>query len=88
MAQSSGPRKPVKRGDIPDAGQYASVGLQFAVGILVFTFAGSWLDRRLGTSPWLLLAGVALGFGLSSFWIYRQLVIRPRERANERGERP
>jgi F0F1-type ATP synthase assembly protein I len=86
MAQNSGPRKPV-RGNIPDAGQYASVGFQFAAGLMLFTFAGSWLDKRLGTSPWLLLAGVMLGFGLSSAWIYRQLVIRPRESAKDREGR-
>jgi len=82
MAENSGPRRPARQ-PIPDAGQYASVGLQFGLGLLVFTFAGSWLDRRLGTGPWLLLIGVMLGFGLSAFWIYRQLVIRPRERAKE-----
>jgi F0F1-type ATP synthase assembly protein I len=87
MAQTSDPRRPTRQ-PIPDAGQYASVGLQFGLGLLVFTFAGSWLDKRLGTGPWLLLAGVALGFGLSSFWIYRQLVIRPRERASQEKERP
>ena len=86
MAQSEGPRRPTRQ-PIPDAGQYASVGLQFALGILVFTFAGSWLDRRLGTSPWLLMVGVGLGFGLSAAWIYRQLVIRPRERAHRDQDR-
>ncbi|HET7231447.1 MAG TPA: AtpZ/AtpI family protein [Longimicrobium sp.] len=87
MAQTSDPRRP-NRQPIPDAGQYASVGLQFGLGILVFTFAGRWLDGRLGTSPWLLLAGVMLGFGLSAAWIYRQLVIRPRERARREEDRP
>lgn|GEM_PF-1359500 len=82
MAQTPEPRRP-QRGNIPNAGQYASVGLQFAIGIMVFTFAGSWLDGRLGTGPWLLLLGVALGFGLSSAWIYRRLVVAPRERADE-----
>ncbi|HET7462192.1 MAG TPA: AtpZ/AtpI family protein [Longimicrobium sp.] len=87
MANDRPPRRPVRQ-PIPDAGQYASVGLQFGLGILVFTFLGSWLDRRLGTGPWLLLIGVMLGFGLSAFWIYRQLVIRPRERANQDEDRP
>jgi F0F1-type ATP synthase assembly protein I len=48
------------------AGEFAGVGIQFAVVILVFTFAGVWLDRRLGTSPWLVIvcvfAGAAGGF--------------------------
>jgi F0F1-type ATP synthase assembly protein I len=85
MAQNPEPRRPVP-GNIPNAGQYASVGLQFAIGIMAFTFAGNWLDGRLGTKPWLLLLGVALGFALSSVWIYRRLVVTPREQA--KGKRP
>ncbi|HEU0055529.1 MAG TPA: AtpZ/AtpI family protein [Longimicrobium sp.] len=73
---SGGPRG--SRGGSTDGGQYVTVGVQFAAGLLLFTFAGSWLDRRLGTSPWLLLLGVMLGFGLSTLWIYRKLVIDPR----------
>jgi ATP synthase protein I len=85
MALDREPRK-AGRNDTPDASQYAGVGIQFAAGILLFTFAGRWLDGRLGTSPWLLLLGVMLGFALSTFWIYRQLVVRPRERARDGRE--
>jgi ATP synthase protein I len=81
MAQNRG----AGREKIPSAAEYGSVGLQFAAGLVAFSLAGAWLDRRLGSSPWLLLLGVALGFGLSSAWIYRQLVIRPREREREEG---
>ena len=46
--------------------EFAGVGIQFAVTIVLFAFAGIWLDRRLGTSPWLVLVmvlgGAALGF--------------------------
>lgn len=80
MAQIPEPRRPVG-GNIPSAGQYGSIGVQFAVGIVLFTLAGNWLDERLGTAPWLLLAGVMVGFAVSAAWIYRQLVIKPRERA-------
>lgn len=38
------------------------VGLQFGAAIVVFAFAGLWADRSFGTSPWLLIVGVALGF--------------------------
>ena len=31
--------------------EFAGIGVQFAVTILVFVFLGVWLDRRLGTSP-------------------------------------
>lgn len=41
----------------------AGLGMQFFVAILVFAYAGTWLDRRLGTSPLFLLGGVLVGGG-------------------------
>ena len=49
------------RAAIPDAGQYATAGLQFTAGMLLFAFAGNWLDGRLGTRPWLVVTGLLLG---------------------------
>lgn len=42
----------------------AGVGVEFIASVLVPTAAGYGLDRWLGTSPWLLLAGVGLGFAV------------------------
>ena len=36
-------------------------GLTLAVSVGLFAYGGLWLDRRLNTSPWLLLLGVGLG---------------------------
>lgn len=55
-------------------GEYAGLGLQFAASILLFLFLGQWLDRRLGTAPWMLLAGVFLGAGGSFYSMYRRLM--------------
>jgi F0F1-type ATP synthase assembly protein I len=57
----------------------AGIGVQFVAVLLVFLFLGKWLDERLGTSPWLLMIGVFLGFGLSLLYIYRKLAIDPRD---------
>jgi len=54
--------------------QFAGVGLQFALSILVFLYAGQWLDRKLGTAPWLLLAGVFVGGAGSFYSMYRKLM--------------
>ena len=43
------------------------LGLQFVVTLLVCLFVGQWLDRKFGTSPWLLLAGMLVGAALG-FW--------------------
>jgi F0F1-type ATP synthase assembly protein I len=37
------------------------VGLTFAATVALFAYGGLWLDGRLGTRPWLVLAGVFLG---------------------------
>lgn len=44
--------------------RYAGVGMQYAATIGVFAVLGYWLDGKLGSGPWLLLAGVFVGFGL------------------------
>ncbi|HEX2079297.1 MAG TPA: AtpZ/AtpI family protein [Longimicrobium sp.] len=64
----------------PQGAELASVGLQFTIVLLAFLFVGRWLDGRLGTEPWLLLAGVFVGFGLSTLWMYRRLSGRGRGR--------
>jgi ATP synthase protein I len=58
----------------PSAAEFAGVGLQFAVSILVFLYLGQWLDRKLGTAPWLLILGVFLGAGASFYSMYRKLM--------------
>lgn len=47
--------------------EFAGIGVQFAVTIVIFAFAGIWLDKRLGTSPWFVLIMV-LGGGALGFW--------------------
>jgi ATP synthase protein I len=55
-------------------GEYAGLGLQFAVSIILFLFLGQWLDRKLGTAPWMLLIGVFVGAGGSFYSMYRRLM--------------
>jgi len=45
-----------------DLYRYSGVGLQFAGTVGLFALGGYWLDARWGSSPWLLLVGVFLGF--------------------------
>ncbi len=54
--------------------EFAGIGLQFAVSILVFVYLGQWLDRKLATTPWLLIIGVFLGAGASFYSMYRKLM--------------
>lgn len=65
------------------AAKYAGLGLQFAVSILAFLYAGQWVDRKLGTTPLFLIIGVFVGAAASFFAIYRSLSPKPRQ-PNER----
>jgi F0F1-type ATP synthase assembly protein I len=51
----------------------AGAGLQFAVSILVFVYAGQWLDRKFGTDPLWLLVGLFVGAGGSFASFVRRL---------------
>jgi ATP synthase protein I len=57
----------------------ATGGFEFAVAILLGVFAGQWLDRRMGTAPWLVILGVAVGAAAGFYNLYRTLTtVRPR----------
>ena len=59
--------------------EFAGIGIQFALTILVFAFAGVWLDNRLGTSPWLLLVFVFGGAAGGFFSMYRHVTAAQRK---------
>ncbi|HIG10932.1 MAG TPA: AtpZ/AtpI family protein [Planctomycetes bacterium] len=42
-------------------GRYASLGIQFVVAMCFFGWIGRWADGKLGTYPWLMILGLALG---------------------------
>lgn len=62
------------KGSAPSASDFAGIGLQFAASVLLFGYAGQWLDGRLGTGPWLLIIGVFLGAGGAFYSMYRKLM--------------
>ena len=56
----------------------AGLGVQFAVALVLFGFAGQWLDRKFGSTPWFLLLGVLGGAGGTFFLSYRRLTATQR----------
>jgi ATP synthase protein I len=73
------------RGGISGA-EFGAIGLQFAATIVVFAFIGIWLDRRLGTSPWMLLICVFVGAGGGFYSMYRLVTRRAAKGASERKD--
>jgi ATP synthase protein I len=47
-----------------------SVGLEFAIAVIITLFIGLWLDERFGTAPWLMLVCLCFGFaaGMRGVW--------------------
>jgi len=60
------------------------LGLQFVVAILVCLSAGMWLDRKLGTGPWLLLLGVLVGASAGFYSMYHILMEENRKAKDRR----
>ena len=50
-----------------------SLGYIIALPAVLFGFGGAYLDKTLGTSPWVLLIGLALAMGISAVGVYRRL---------------
>ena len=68
--QNSNERRP----EGPSPFQFVGLGFELAVPLLLGLFGGQWLDRRYGTAPWLLLAGVVLGAIVGFLNLYRRVV--------------
>ena len=45
------------------AGTAGTVGMEIAFSILLGYLGGQWLDRKLGTAPWLEWLGLVCGVG-------------------------
>lgn len=81
------PKPEEPAGALSELYRFSALGLQFAATILAFAAVGWWLDRKLGTQPWLLIVGVFLGFGLG---LYSMILKVPKARPPSRPphERP
>ena len=62
------------------SGQFMGHGLTLALSVLFFLGIGAWLDSKLGTTPFLLIAGAFVGGAAGFYSLYYHIVIEPRER--------
>ena len=72
--------KPKKPSQMHPAVGFGSV---FAGGMAFFALGGAWLDRKYGTEPWFLLAGVFMGFIFAGYELWKILRWMNRE---DKGE--
>lgn len=69
------------------AATFAGLGVQFAALILIFLYAGQWLDKKLGIAPVGVIVGVFAGAGLGFYAMVRRLMAAQRadDEARRRG---
>lgn len=48
------------------------LGFTIAIPVVILALLGRFLDKKLGTDPWLILAGVILSVLISSYLIYKK----------------
>ncbi len=91
MEDEKGVRKTTPSGGLSGA-NFAGVGIQFAAAIVIFLFAGQWVDKKLGTSGVFTIGGVFIGGGAAFYLMYRKITAAQRrddeERAAKRGPAP
>jgi ATP synthase protein I len=56
------------------AGPYIDASWQLAGAVGLGTLGGWWLDKKLGTSPWLLVVGALFGIGLGFYLFFKILM--------------
>jgi len=49
-----------------------NLGYTIAVPIVALALLGRFLDKKLGTTPWLLLFGILLSVAVSSWVVYKK----------------
>jgi ATP synthase protein I len=80
VVDSPGSGDPSGRGDwgraLREAAPYLGIGTSFAASVLLGVGLGYWLDRRWGTTPWLLLLGSMLGIGAGFYQFYKTVAVR------------
>lgn len=60
------------------------VGWYIGICIVLGTLGGLWLDRKFGTSPILVIAGLVLGTIVAGFGTYRMIKSGVGDGSNER----
>jgi len=65
------------------------LGYSISIPLVVFTLGGRLLDKKLGTAPWLLLAGLFISIIVTFYIVYSKLVkiIKEEEKSEENKDK-
>lgn len=77
-------------GSVPEAlkelGPYMGLGSVLAISTGAGTVGGVYLDRWLGTGPWLTLTGIFLGIGIGFVAVFQTLAAQEERRRKPDGD--
>lgn len=60
-----------RRAFFRELGRYSALGLEMAISVLIGVAIGYYLDKWLGTGPWLMILWIAIGFAAGVRSLYR-----------------
>lgn len=67
--------------------KYSALGLEMALSVVIGMGIGYYLDRWLGTEPWLMIVWIALGFAAGVRSLYRAAVRSGKDLERDEEER-
>ena len=53
--------------------RFSSLGIELGLCVMIGLIGGQWLDKKFGTEPWLLLAGLLIGLAAGFRSMFRAL---------------
>ncbi|MCK9409451.1 MAG: AtpZ/AtpI family protein [Bacteriovoracaceae bacterium] len=71
-------------GMIRSVAPYLTLGIQIAAAVVLFLFVGKYADDVLGTKPWLMVAGIVVGFAGGMIHFFREVVALSNKEEHER----
>ena len=66
------------------AAPYLTLGIQIAAAVVMFLFIGKYADEALGTKPWLMVAGIVVGFTGGMIHFFREVTALSTKEEHER----
>lgn len=69
-----------------ELGKYSALGLEMALSVVIGMGIGYYLDRWLGTGPWLMVVWIGLGFAAGVRSLYRAAVRSGKDLEREEEE--
>lgn len=85
MADEKRPRQTSPKG--LSGADFAGLGIQFAAAIVIFVFAGQWLDNRFNGNGLFIIAGAFVGAVGGFYHMYRRIAAAQKQDDEERRRR-